>query len=652
MNMRKIICTAAAIFASAALYTGVSAGNIAGEVISTDIVAFIDEQPIEGYNINDHTYITAEELRGYGFDVQWDAEARTLSIMRDRDAEKVLFDRAKLNVKKTDVVPRQHVYDVYDTDIVTYMNGEVCDAYNVDGQTLVMIDELQRYGYFNYDNGTRTVKISMAKFDADKAYENSRKQELIFEDKTENGYITKKTYSGDVAFEKADGFGRITDTTNADGVIDFNGIYSNSENTYTGEFSGGSFHGRIYHEGWSRQVNGSDRRKREYVGIHSYASGEYDGYQLELTYTEGGEYQRNEYVCENGKVKYVRTCTADDSFRYGYYVSEEGYLDAMGHIKDYFPVEAPKIKKVEADYTASLAIDEDNNLYCWGAFLDAYLTSRTEPIKIDKEISAVSAGAWSESSVIDTNGNLYYTADKIIKYNNTNVPKAGENVVQTSDNLFLTEDGRLYRKPIDYTWTMYDAPTLIDTDVKTFSGEQIIIYLKNDGSVYIARLNTNGVSWEDGKDLSQPVKIMDNAKYVNADLGYFVITNDNTLYTWDMEYCFREKEFNEETEPVKICEAAESVGCLNGSCIVYKKTDGTLWAIPDFRHTDYKALFNITEPVKLMDDVKDFSCGWSHVLIVKNDGTLWSWGRNTVGQLGTGTLEDAETPVQITEFFE
>ncbi len=40
------------------------------------------------------------------------------------------------------------------------------------------------------------------------------------------------------------------------------------------------------------------------------------------------------------------------------------------------------------------------------------------------------------------------------------------------------------------------------------------------------------------------------------------------------------------------------------------------------------------------------------IIIVQHDsedGSLYSWGTNDLGQLGTGNLSDAHTPVQIKE---
>src|SRR5262249_137385 len=41
------------------------------------------------------------------------------------------------------------------------------------------------------------------------------------------------------------------------------------------------------------------------------------------------------------------------------------------------------------------------------------------------------------------------------------------------------------------------------------------------------------------------------------------------------------------------------------------------------------------------------SLGSAHNLALKNDGTLWAWGGNLFGQLGDGTTVNRNTPVQV-----
>ena len=37
----------------------------------------------------------------------------------------------------------------------------------------------------------------------------------------------------------------------------------------------------------------------------------------------------------------------------------------------------------------------------------------------------------------------------------------------------------------------------------------------------------------------------------------------------------------------------------------------------------------------------------SHTFVLKTDGTLWAWGRNSSGQLGDGSTTDRASPVQV-----
>ncbi|MCL4439642.1 MAG: Ig-like domain-containing protein [Firmicutes bacterium] len=48
-----------------------------------------------------------------------------------------------------------------------------------------------------------------------------------------------------------------------------------------------------------------------------------------------------------------------------------------------------------------------------------------------------------------------------------------------------------------------------------------------------------------------------------------------------------------------------------------------------------------------MNEVKSISAGYNFFIALKNDGTVWTWGSNTYGQLGNGTTADSATPVQV-----
>jgi alpha-tubulin suppressor-like RCC1 family protein len=80
--------------------------------------------------------------------------------------------------------------------------------------------------------------------------------------------------------------------------------------------------------------------------------------------------------------------------------------------------------------------------------------------------------------------------------------------------------------------------------------------------------------------------------------------------------------------------------------------DGSLWTWggPSVRD-EQTGTWKIPKlsPSKVMDDVVSVSAGEHHSLAITADGTLWAWGRNSAGQIGDGTTEDRPSPVAIME---
>ncbi len=58
----------------------IPSGTPLGNYFETDIITYLDNVPITAYNIGGRTYIHAEEMREFGYLVDWDREGRTLRI--------------------------------------------------------------------------------------------------------------------------------------------------------------------------------------------------------------------------------------------------------------------------------------------------------------------------------------------------------------------------------------------------------------------------------------------------------------------------------------------------------------------------------------------------------------------------------------------
>jgi alpha-tubulin suppressor-like RCC1 family protein len=81
------------------------------------------------------------------------------------------------------------------------------------------------------------------------------------------------------------------------------------------------------------------------------------------------------------------------------------------------------------------------------------------------------------------------------------------------------------------------------------------------------------------------------------------------------------------------------------------KSDGTLWTWGRNNHGQLGNGTTIDSAIPVQEMTRSntwrkVSVIGGHIVALKADGTLWTWGRNTYGQLGDGTTIDRTTPIQ------
>lgn len=133
-------------------------GDIIGYAKYTDISAYINNYPITSYNINDYTAVVAEDLVNYGFDVAWNGGERTLSVSRNPSACSI---KPCKDVYKYSSVAGKNSYAYLETDIKTYVNGEIAESFNIDGETCIFIDALAPYGEVSWYPDSREIKLQI-----------------------------------------------------------------------------------------------------------------------------------------------------------------------------------------------------------------------------------------------------------------------------------------------------------------------------------------------------------------------------------------------------------------------------------------------------------------------------------------------------------
>ena len=209
------------------------------------------------------------------------------------------------------------------------------------------------------------------------------------------------------------------------------------------------------------------------------------------------------------------------------------------------------------------------------------------------------------------------------------------------------------------------------TPVTTFAGGTNWKQVSMGGRDYCAAIKTDGTLWTWGSanygrlgdntttNKSTPVTTFaggTNWKQVSAGGGRHcaAIKTDGTLWTWGRG---TEGQLGDNTVTNKSTPVTTFAGGTNwkqvsggGTFAVAIKTDGTLWTwgAGTNRQLGTNTTTNKSTPVTTFaggTNWKQVSSGGYHCAAIKTDGTLWTWGYSSQGQLGTNDTTNKSTPV-------
>jgi alpha-tubulin suppressor-like RCC1 family protein/PKD repeat protein len=212
----------------------------------------------------------------------------------------------------------------------------------------------------------------------------------------------------------------------------------------------------------------------------------------------------------------------------------------------------------------------------------------------------------------------------------------------------------------DGTFEQRNAPVRVSglTDVKDVAaGSRHSLAVKNDGTVW---------AWGDGVDgklgdgayyhhvQSTPMQVsgLTDVKDVTArDGNSFAVKNDGTVWAWGSSNFYGQLGYGyfgggQQGRPLQVTGGLSNVKAVasGGEFTLAVKNDGTLWAwgkndqeqlgvdpiltTPPFSNNSQTAT-----PVLVsgLTGVEDVAAGEFHGLAVKNDGTVWAWGSGALG---------------------
>ena len=134
-------------------------GDIAGEVIYTDISAYINHYPISAYAYDGGMVVVAEDLKNFGFDVNYNDDTRNLNITPNTSINTL---NGMGTVYKNGARIGKHLSYALYSDINVYLNGSWIPSCAINGYMIIKLEDLANEYIgtsFTWDNSTRSAKL-------------------------------------------------------------------------------------------------------------------------------------------------------------------------------------------------------------------------------------------------------------------------------------------------------------------------------------------------------------------------------------------------------------------------------------------------------------------------------------------------------------
>ena len=183
--------------------------------------------------------------------------------------------------------------------------------------------------------------------------------------------------------------------------------------------------------------------------------------------------------------------------------------------------------------------------------------------------------------------------------------------------------------------------------------------LKKNGTVWAWGSNIYGALGNATTNPSlTPVQVLllTGATKISAGGWHSVaLKNDGTVWTWgwNIDGQLGDGTFVDKTIPTQVSGLTGVIEIAAGTYhVLALKSDSTVWAWGDniSGQIGDNSTIDRNTPVQVvgLTGVVKIASGRFFSLAVKRDGTVWTWGENLYGQLGNGTTTDSHVPVQVT----
>jgi alpha-tubulin suppressor-like RCC1 family protein len=299
-------------------------------------------------------------------------------------------------------------------------------------------------------------------------------------------------------------------------------------------------------------------------------------------------------------------------------------------------------KQASSGASHTAAIKTDGTLWNWGVNFgnlgDNTITSRSSPVQtitFGTNWKQVDAGS-NYTAAIKTDGTLWTWGDNTYG--------------QLGDNSTSRKSSPVQTVAFGNNW-------------KQVACGYHTAAIKTDGTLWTWGYNNNGQLGDNTiTNKSSPVQTVafgTNWKQVSAGRYHTAaIKTDGTLWTWgdNIRGQLGDNTTTDKSSPVQTVAFGtnwKQVSCGYHTAAI--KTNGTLWTWGDngngqLGDNTRTIKSSPVQTITFGTNWKQVSAGYVNTAAIKTDGTLWTWGNNSRGQLGDNTVDSKSSPVQTIAF--
>jgi len=294
------------------------------------------------------------------------------------------------------------------------------------------------------------------------------------------------------------------------------------------------------------------------------------------------------------------------------------------------------VKAVSANWQHSVAIGTDGSLWAWGSNIlgeigDGTSFIRYQPVQIrsDKTWAYVSAGL-QYTIAIATDGTLWaWGSNSHGQFGNGESNRLSNTPIQIGNN---------------NDWAIVSA------------GAVHTAAIKKDGTLWVWGSNKFGQLGDSTtEDRRSPVQIGHGKTWTSVTAGEdrtVAIEAEGTLWTWGRNHWGQLGDGTTEDQHNPVLVRTDYTDwemlAIYGLQTKATRGDGSIWHWRSGFHDYSGGWVPIAIPTKIGEDTDWKMVGLGlHTVALKTDGTLWAWGVNIWGQLGIGTTKDRLYPTRV-----